>query len=231
MEFRDKVMSGRIVKFWKSANDLPGQVVLSLTHSIKMYPAVGWIRANRAASEELLNEINNLRKENESFKKMIEELQGSIKKTEIRDIASLDEKFIMHGDYSYRGYGGVNYQEWSYSATWEEIFASISPYLLEPHNEDSVKNIIGNALFSKSESRTYGKFSSLNDQDFRTIKVQFMALNLINSQYAPTVSGSMATFWTLTPKGKGLMLQIRTIKSKKSIVQYKAPPDALCSAE
>jgi len=66
-EFRDKVMDGRLVKFWKSAEELPRLVALSLTKTIKMYPAIGWVRANKIASDELLIEINQLRKENQKL--------------------------------------------------------------------------------------------------------------------------------------------------------------------
>ena len=65
-------MEGRLVKFWKSASDLPGLVALSLQKTIKMYPATGWVRASNVASEVLLAEINNLRKENYSLKEELE---------------------------------------------------------------------------------------------------------------------------------------------------------------
>ena len=45
-DFRNKVKTGRLVSFWSSANELPGLVALSLSHAIKMYPAIGWVRAN-----------------------------------------------------------------------------------------------------------------------------------------------------------------------------------------
>lgn len=40
LHFKDKVMTGRLVKFWKNAEELPGLVALSLTKTIKMYPAI-----------------------------------------------------------------------------------------------------------------------------------------------------------------------------------------------
>src|SRR5258708_3128439 len=61
--FKKKVSTGRLVRFWKSADELPAHVALSLANAIKISPAVGWIRANRAASEDLLTEINGLRKQ------------------------------------------------------------------------------------------------------------------------------------------------------------------------
>ncbi len=66
--FREKVASGRLVKFWKSADQLPGLVSLSLSKTIKMHPAVGWIRADKVSTEDILTEINEVRKEGERLR-------------------------------------------------------------------------------------------------------------------------------------------------------------------
>ena len=47
-KFRNKVTTGRLVKFWSDARELPGLVALSLPKTIKTYPAVGWVRGNEA---------------------------------------------------------------------------------------------------------------------------------------------------------------------------------------
>ena len=49
--FREKVRSGRLVKLWKTADELPGLVALSLSKTMKTYPAVGWVRANQVARQ------------------------------------------------------------------------------------------------------------------------------------------------------------------------------------
>lgn len=72
-KFRDKVKTGRLVKFWRSPDELPALVSLSLSKTIKTYPARGWIRAGETSQEDLLNEINELRKENDRLKTAIEE--------------------------------------------------------------------------------------------------------------------------------------------------------------
>lgn len=60
LDFKDKVMTGRLVKFWNKAEELAGLVAFSLTKTIKTYPAIGWVRANNIASESILAEINDL---------------------------------------------------------------------------------------------------------------------------------------------------------------------------
>jgi len=71
-DFREKVKTNRLVKFWNSANELPGLVALSLSKTIKTYPAIGWVRANQTSSNELLTEVNELRKRNDELERELE---------------------------------------------------------------------------------------------------------------------------------------------------------------
>ena len=98
LNFRDKVMDGRLVKFWKAAEELPGMVALSLTKTIKTYPAVGWVRANNVASEEILSEINELRKQNTQLQGLLSKAESQLKPM-VQDIADLDSVTIVHGTY------------------------------------------------------------------------------------------------------------------------------------
>lgn len=67
-KFRQKASTGRLVKFWNKPEDLPGLVALSLSKTIKTYPAIGWVRANAIGSAEILSEMKELRKENTKLK-------------------------------------------------------------------------------------------------------------------------------------------------------------------
>ena len=53
-EFTTKVKTGRVVKFYKHANEIAGIIALGLTSTIKRYPMPGWVRGDQAASEEIL---------------------------------------------------------------------------------------------------------------------------------------------------------------------------------
>ncbi|GAB6139974.1 hypothetical protein JCM14076_07030 [Methylosoma difficile] len=76
--FREKAAKGRVVEFWQNEDELPGIVALSLINTIKMFPAVGWVRADKVSSEELLIEINELRKQNELMKEQLAAIEPSI---------------------------------------------------------------------------------------------------------------------------------------------------------
>jgi len=71
--FRKRVADGRLVRFWTRAEDLPGLVALSLSKTIKAYPAIGWVRATETLSVETSNELNRLRRRVGELEKELEQ--------------------------------------------------------------------------------------------------------------------------------------------------------------
>lgn len=202
--FREKVAANRLVKFWRRAEELPGLVALSLSKTIKTYPAVGWVRADKMPSVDMLAEINELRKENDRLKKEMSQLNNS--SPVIANLADLDEIIEISGE----GYDtvGSNRRNISVRKSWREIFALISPYLLQNPIDSSVRGSLERSLWPKLYS------ASINNQDYQTIKIQMMALKIVNIKYTKTTKGGMALFWSLTQKGNSLMMDLRTVKSQ-----------------
>jgi hypothetical protein len=204
--FRERVATDRLVRFWRSAEDLPGIVALSLSKTMKMFPAVGWVRADRVSSEELLTEINDLRKQNVQLQKALAEVPSATP-SPISNLAGLDESIELHGRHYYRG----SPSNWKATATWSELFAFVAPYLIKHPHDAAVKDILEDALFKRSNS--YGTTPSLDDQDFQTVSVQLKALGLVQLSYTKTVQGGMALFWSASPVGERLMLELRTVRA------------------
>ena len=215
--FRKKVMDGRLVKFWIAAKDLPGLVALSLSKTIKTYPAVGWVRANQVASENLLQEMNELRKENNELSKKLGELDAQPK---IEDIAAVDAKFTIHGTHRVEignSYGGKRHtvkKSWKIELSWREIFSLISPYLLEHPSSSKVKSTLENTL---QERDGLGNLNSMNDQDFKTITLQLVAYGLVSTKYSKTTDGGTALFWRLTKKGEQFMMENRVVRQATTV--------------
>jgi uncharacterized protein DUF4062 len=210
--FRKKASTNRLVKPWKSADELPGLVALSLANTIKMFPAVGWVRANKAASEDLLTEINELRKTNDQLQATVTELTPRPK---IENLAALEDKMELRGKYFRTSYNGWRFFE--ATLTWSEIFASIAPYLIRLPNDEFVKSTLSSAVFARSGHSADGEEPTLNDQQFRTIAVQLQALGLVKLQYAKSTTGVMGLFWSLTPSGEHLMMVLRTVKNVSAL--------------
>jgi hypothetical protein len=206
-KFRDKVSRGRLVKFWKNAEQLPGLVALNLLHAINAYPSTGWVRADRVASVEVLGEINELRKQNAELKEQLADLAPQ---PALEDLAGLDELVGMRGVYwdTYAGHTDT----WRVETTWRKIFGYVSPYLVTHPHADTVKIILADALFKASGSR--GSRQALDDQLFQTVGVQLKALGLVRIEYAENTTGGMGLFWSLTGAGERLMVELRTVRTK-----------------
>jgi hypothetical protein len=171
---------------------------VSLTKTIKTHPAVGWVRANQPASEDLLRELNDLRKHNED---LIAQLLRDNRLSLVSDIAGLDERITVHGKY-----GPSNERKsWSCTITWGDIFGLLGPYFLDGLTDGELKNKLTLYLFALSGEK--GSNLLLIENDYQTLKIQFMALGLMK------FSGNLMT---LTDLGHSTLLQLRAIKTKKT---------------
>ncbi len=201
--FRDKVKTGRLVQFWSNADDLNGKVAVSLTKTIKTYPAIGWVRGDTPTNEETLQEINELRKELDELRKYKRENQSA--NCGIENIASLDEQISLYGTY------GTYHTKWEITLSWRELFSLISPFFLEPQNDYFAKKIISEVLVEETgRNNTYSP--EICSKDFQTIKIQMRALGIMHIAPAQTTKGGQTLFWNLSQKGVKLMNDLRVIK-------------------
>lgn len=206
-DFRSKASTGRLVKFWQNGSELPGLVALSLSKTIRLFPAVGWVRASEGSSEELLKEINQLRKESDllrsqlSMAKVVQETVYSVP-----GLAGLDDLFELSGTY----YNGVRTIAWVAPVSWREVFYYVSPYLIKACAQDFVKNILRVAICKRDNIST--RLNELNDQVFQTVAIQLQALGLIKVTVSKSTGGGVLPFWTLTTEGEKVMVELRAIK-------------------
>jgi hypothetical protein len=203
--FREKVSTNRLIKFWSNANELPGLVALSLSKTIKTYPAIGWVRSNSIGDSSILLELNDLRKENISLKEDIQNYSSQNDKSKLVDsetLAGFEDKFLIKG----KGSNG----DWEINLTWEEIFYTVSPYLMQVPADNKINGYLAQ-IFAKKIGKL--GFSNFIDTDtFQTLKVHLSSLGLVDIKLSKTTQGGTALFWSLTEKGKAEMLRIRSVK-------------------
>lgn len=209
--FKQKVMTGRLVKFWKATEELPGLVALSLSKTIKTYPAVGWVRGGGVPNETLLLELNELRKQNSELQQSIQKL-SSVERPQIDNIANIDSAHTFHGSYNVYYRGQRSEYDFECNISWRELFALIAPYLVEHPSDGAVKITLSKSLLERAGKD--GTSPSINDQEFKTITIQLSAYGLIETQYTQTTKGGMALFWSLTDRGERLMLESRVIRER-----------------
>lgn len=206
--FRERVSKSRIVKFWTNATELPGLVALSLSKTIKVHPAVGWVRADSVASDDLLIDMNAVRKENEQLRLTVSDLEARVSPEEVYDLAPLDDVVKVTIEY----YGGGYLQKIEVCVTWANMFACIAPELLKHPSDESVGGLLGAALHRRHTSKKVDGGKVQRD-DFQTVRTQLVALDLIAVRYAKATTGEMGLFWSMTKRGQALMMQLRTVKA------------------
>lgn len=209
--FRKKIETGRLVKHWNTVEDLPGIVSLSLSRAIKMFPAVGWVRADRAANVDVLSEINELRKENADLQVRLTEFEAATQ-PEMYNLAGLDDRFEVSGTYFDKYFRRTS--PWTAKHSWGDIFAYIAPYLIRFPSDADVKAVLDSALFATSGKTGDGESPHLNDQIFRTIAVQLSALGLLRVEYMQNTKGGMGLFWSLTTAGERVMFDRRVVRKE-----------------
>ncbi len=201
--FRARAQTGRLVKFWNDPKEISGLVATSLPKTIKMYPAVGWIRGNEATDNtDLLKQLNELRREKSNLEKQVQELQKN--KSEMLDLAQGEDEVVISVKCDIVEKGEIS---WEQEVTWNNLFKCIGPKILDDENE----NIIYDTLSKYIASRKYDNFdyAQIDFTDFEKIKVQFLSLKYIYS----TGIGS-TNYWEITPEGKKYLLEMMSIKRK-----------------
>ncbi|MBC3248748.1 DUF4062 domain-containing protein [Serratia fonticola] len=198
-KFIAKASNGRLRKTWASVKDLPGLVALSMTKTIKTYPAIGWIRANKITNEMALSELNELRKRNEELLAKIEDFEGRNSFSPPEDIAGFESYFDVN--YSANSYIGNDGGDFSISLRWDKLFSAISPFVIGGATDEKIATVLVDYI--KKVEPNYYDYTSVDIHDVKTIYIQFKVLGLLDKD---------ADDWQLSPEGKNRMLLVRTVR-------------------
>jgi hypothetical protein len=213
IEFRRRVSTGRLVKFWNSAAELPGLVALSLQKTIKSHPQPGWVRGGSASNQELLEQLNELRQRKDDLQNRLNAALADRPQRPDLHLAPPESKFALKGTYMTLNSRGGPYH-WSAEFSWNEIIALIGPHLFQPLAESGVNTQLATSICSNlGKTRSYSE--RVDDEIFSTLKIQLLALGYISLKSLPTKDHGMVLFWSITPQGQEVMLQERTIKANK----------------
>lgn len=208
--FREKLATSRLVKFWEKKEELPGLVALSLSKTIKTYPAIGWVRATNTNMNDMLIELNNLRKTNQTLQNEIGALKGGqipISDKATLNLAEYDQEVTLNGTYKEKK--GEQSKEWKYKISWEDLFRVLSPTLFNKPKEERVSTMLKWEIFKLMEITAEEKV--LDYDDFTKVKIQFLAYQLI--KITNNKDGhSWDSVWDLTEKGYSKMIELNSIK-------------------
>ncbi|MEI7367177.1 DUF4062 domain-containing protein [Pectobacterium sp. 1950-15] len=211
-EFRNKVCNGRLVKFWNSKDEIPGLVSVSLNKTITTFPAIGWVRANTIASNEVLSELNELRKENETLKIKISKennIKESFQKT--FDILKANKLSIPVKE--------KEDQEWrdckKYNSDLYTIFTWLSPFMISEYSEKETRILIAMYLSKNQSIIDIAHPISLNQ--FNEIMADISALELIEPSKKKHAIKDKEKYLSLSKYGKEFTTYIRRKKLENNV--------------
>ncbi|VVT24350.1 conserved hypothetical protein [Sphingomonas aurantiaca] len=209
-EFRNKVMSGRLVREWISRENLEAMVVKSIARATSEYPAVGWIRGDEVASEDLLKQINDLRLENISLSKGLAAANAALRPS-IENLADFAEEVELNFRRSYTFNGRTKYTASTETLTWLEIFKAVGINVAIPR----ISTLISSYIFERLKVDTPDLiFKTLLDEDNAKVKHQLAALGLIRVYVGQSTKGATHEWMQITPLGSKTLAELLAVKSK-----------------
>ncbi|MDQ2138024.1 DUF4062 domain-containing protein [Alcaligenaceae bacterium B3P038] len=220
-EFRDLAQK-RVCRYWDSPSELGSAVSRSLVRLINTHPMPGWIRADKAAAAIAATEVLRLRKTIEDLQAQLAESQLSAPKGS-EELAQSDETFPI--DYAFEALA-QDRSLWSFNRqiglTWNEIFEELGPLMLNEATDDRIRTALSQlvemqTLEGWSSDKNLEGFTSprafvVSSHDEQTIKIQLRALGLIEQSKKTRSVKDTRTFWSLTPYGDSILVQLRAIR-------------------
>jgi hypothetical protein len=210
--FREKVSKGRLVSFWKAPEELTYRVTIALSKAFGEMPGLGWIRGNVAASEELLAQINNLRNLVDQLRTENDDLRERTK-PRLDGLAGLNETFRVRYKYYLRaGYSSGDRRQGAVVLTWAQIFAACGPSLFRPIAPTIIGATIKSYLIENGGISRELDYPELFESDVDQIKIQLVALGLVQIQAAEATGGGVQEFASLTPRGHQQLLELLAVR-------------------
>lgn len=226
-EFRKKIEGRHTCVYWENADELKAQVILGLTSTIKKHPAKGWMRADKLANKEILTELLELRQKNSELLSQLDAARkvppkGSENLVQGEDEIIIESTFVssQKDKNEFYGYIRQNYIG-EVTTTWNEIWSNIAPKLINEISDRQLRHCFIGFFESKTRETFLEKKELKNkklmefkfkDHFIDTCIVQYRALGYMKENVKQRSIKDTNTYWTLTPLGDQLMVQLRAIK-------------------
>jgi Domain of unknown function (DUF4062) len=214
-KFKDKVGTNHHWNYWKSLDELKGNVISSLSQSFVMNPQKGWVKAGGIEKSELLERLAELQKKYDDLAMENSKLKESSSVVAFGDLSFGDEifQFKYHIDLD-----GENFDEYEIDVTWNDLFDFLSEFILTKKTESDVRTFLYSFVYKHiglnehNEDDEHLKHSvGITESTINSIRNQFLALELMKLTEL-SIEGSMYSAWHLTERGKKLFLNNKAIR-------------------
>lgn len=202
----------RLCDFWSTPDELALKVITSLNSSTKAEPRIGWIRADVETSADANKEILRLRAENDLLMSRMKRIEESAPQG-TESLAQGEDEYRVTFDY-YDDDEHNSRSDGEASFTWNQIYATLAPYMVVECVEWQLINHFNQFVKDFLCEECY--VQSVHEYHFQNIKIQFLALGLIAESCKKKSASNTQVFWTLTPYGHKVMMQLKAIKKSIS---------------
>jgi hypothetical protein len=214
-EFIAKASNGRLRNGWTTTDGLKLAIREALDYAKATKQRPGWIRGDQSSSHDTLEKLIAIQEENKRLKQALAKAQPQIAAPD--NLAGLDTPITLTGTYKYLRRHATSFSSSNFEIGTDigEVFELIAPHLMMSKSDSAVRTLIAECVWKRyNPADTNGNSFRTTDELFQTIKVQLMALDLVNVRTARTTKGDMNLFWSLTDRGKQEMISRRAIVSE-----------------
>lgn len=214
-EFIAAVSDGRLRNSWTTTDGLKLAIREALDYAKATKHRPGWIRGDQSSSQDTLEKLVAIQEENEDLKQALAEAKPQV--TVPENLAGLDTSITLTGTYRYLRRGATSRTSSSFEIGTDlgEVFELIAPHLMLSKSDTAVRSLIGECVWKRYNPRNAnGDSFRTTDELFQTIKIQLMALGLVDVRASRTTGGGVNLFWSLTERGKQEMVRRRAITSE-----------------
>lgn len=210
--FREKAMTNRLVRVWKTIDDLTGALAVSIMKAKSEIARPGWQRGTDYDEASLRREIMSLDDENKKLKAEIEGKDKTIQSlTEQSNLAFEDYSISIPFHYYLNANSPIKRtrQNETFTTSLEQLFTIISVEMMDVMiTETHVMRAIVRMLPMR-----YGTDRFISDDQFvKKILNQFKALGLVCSKWSDDKN---QLYWGLTKKGEKLRNDLTLLRKNK----------------
>lgn len=199
--FRNKLSQGRLVNYWRDISELQAKALSGVVAAIENFPDVpGWVRGDSIASEDILRDVEELRKENKRLK-------NETKNEKYLCLERLKNKYKIK--YKHKNDNKI----YLFSTTFEKIFCYSMDLFIkgeEIRSSQKVVNSILKDIIIEDKNISRAQIQVQIDESLEIISL-FILLNLI---YSTTIEDEQSTLrkqslgYKLTEFGKSVASEL-----------------------
>ncbi|BBH16369.1 hypothetical protein Back2_06560 [Nocardioides baekrokdamisoli] len=217
--FRSKVMK-RMVKDYRSADELASVVSRGLVRAIKQYDRPGWVRGDHAMTDAVRAEIAELRAALAVAEK--EQTEAATK----RGRTELDTSFAHGPDNVTLAFEAKFHEYYEYKTerveltfTWDEILNLLGPHMLDEASEPTLQALLGREAKQVLLDRPEGDWNDVSGLSvdptgdaWGHVLVQLRALGILQAGQKKRTVSDRAVYWALTPAGDDYLVRLKATK-------------------